>query len=102
MSKSEQVFCKKCGDGVWGDGNEEEELCKHCLDHVCERCYCDLETEEEYDRYTCEECWEETPKKKSEPQYFTFTDIEIFNYEMEQIERNKLKKKEQPKKAMSV
>lgn len=53
------MSCRRCGEEeTFIDGNEGEELCKHCLDHCCERCFGELHSEEEYEHYVCDDCYE--------------------------------------------
>ena len=74
------------------DGNSSEELCKHCLNHSCEQCFQQLETDQEYSRHTCNNCYQvdffKLPSNlydscKLEPRYFTFCDEDIEDYEFE-------------------
>lgn len=89
------MSCRRCGEQEdFVDGNEGEELCKHCLDHCCENCFSELETEKDYERHMCYKCYEEDffqymefspieKIKKSSPKCFTFSDEDIEQYEKE-------------------
>ena len=60
------MSCRRCGEEEnFIDGNEEEELCKHCLDHCCEECFNELETEEEHEHCLCKDCYEPEENNKS-------------------------------------
>ena len=93
------MTCRNCNEqDNFCDGNADEELCKHCLDHSCEECFKTLESDLEYDTHLCEDCYEG-------PQHFTFFDWEIKEYEEEQEQVRNLQiaceklKKEKAKKA---
>ena len=84
------MTCRMCNEqDDFCDGNSSEELCKHCLDHCCEECFLQLETDEEYEHHLCNDCYRNDffnlPKHlyKKEPEYFTFSYIEIAEYEEE-------------------
>ena len=84
------MSCRLCGEeDTFTDGNDTEELCKHCLDHCCEECFGALLTEEDYENHLCKIC------VPSSPQYFTFYDWEIEEYEIECKLKEKKEKEEE-------
>lgn len=104
------MTCQRCEEeDNFIEGNEEQEICKNCLDHCCESCFKELETEEEYETHNCSECYPLTisitinhQQKKKEPRYFTFTNREIYNYNISVINKKTLKPKKQIKRSMSL
>ncbi len=75
------MTCRMCDEqDDFCDGNSSENLCKNCLDHCCEECFYQLETEQEYEHNLCNECYTNNLYKK-EPEYFTFNNWEIEEYE---------------------
>ena len=73
------MSCRVCGEEeTFTDGNEAEELCKHCLDHCCEECFGPLLEEAEYENHLCESCY---GLHNNVPEHFTFHSWEIEEFE---------------------
>ena len=84
------MTCRICNEkDDFCDGNASEELCKHCLDHCCEECFLQLETDAEYEHNVCSLCYTKnfwdlpSGLYPNEPEVFTFSDQDIAAYEEE-------------------
>jgi hypothetical protein len=55
--EEEEFICSVCNShDDFVDGNQDEKICKHCLDHSCEECFQLLQTEKDYQLSLCSDC----------------------------------------------